>query len=128
MNGIFRLTPFFALLILLVSCTEEPEMKPITPRVMSMRVADTSGLTERAFPGRARAEQEVNQSFRVSGQLIALPVNIGDEVKKGVMPLLQDAFWISMAMTIMAGLTFGTVLTMILVPTFYTTLYRIKSP
>jgi len=46
----------------------------------------------------------------------------------GVMPLLQDAFWISMAMTIMAGLTFGTVLTMILVPTFYTTLYRIKSP
>lgn len=85
MNGIFRLTLFFALLILLVSCTEEPEMKPITPRVMSMQVADTSGLTERAFPGRARAEQEVNQSFRVSGQLIALPVNIGDEVKKGDM-------------------------------------------
>ena len=46
----------------------------------------------------------------------------------GVMPLLQDAFWISMAMTIMAGLTFGTVLTMVLVPTLYATLHRIPSP
>ncbi len=46
----------------------------------------------------------------------------------GVMPLLQDAFWVSMSMTIMAGLTFGTVLTMIMVPVFYATLYKIKSP
>ena len=46
----------------------------------------------------------------------------------GVMPLLQDAFWTSMAMTIMAGLTFGTVLTMILVPLFYAIIYRVPSP
>ena len=46
----------------------------------------------------------------------------------GVVPLLQDAFWVSMAMTIMAGLTFGTVITMVLVPTLYATLYRIPSP
>jgi multidrug efflux pump subunit AcrB len=29
----------------------------------------------------------------------------------GVVPLLQDAFWVSMSMTIMSGLTFGTVIT-----------------
>ena len=46
----------------------------------------------------------------------------------GVIPLVQDAFWISMALTIMFGLTFGTILTMLLVPTFYATLYRIPSP
>lgn len=46
----------------------------------------------------------------------------------GVVPLLQDAFWISMAMTIMAGLTFGTVLTMVLVPVLYAALYRIRTP
>ena len=46
----------------------------------------------------------------------------------GVLPLIQDAFWVAMAMTIMAGLTFGTILTMIMVPTFYATLNRIKSP
>lgn len=33
-----------------------------------------------------------------------------------------------MAMTIMAGLTFGTVITMVLVPTLYATLYKIRSP
>jgi multidrug efflux pump subunit AcrB len=46
----------------------------------------------------------------------------------GVMPLLQDAFWIAMAMTIMAGLTFGTLITMVLVPVLYAALYRIRSP
>ena len=46
----------------------------------------------------------------------------------GVAPLLQDVFWIGMAVTIMAGLSFGTVLTMILVPTFYATFNRIRSP
>ena len=46
----------------------------------------------------------------------------------GVVPLIQDAFWVSMALTIMAGLTFGTILTMVLVPTFYALLYRIRPP
>jgi multidrug efflux pump subunit AcrB len=46
----------------------------------------------------------------------------------GVAPLLQDVFWIGMAVTIMAGLSFGTVLTMVLVPTFYATFNRIRSP
>lgn len=46
----------------------------------------------------------------------------------GVIPLLKDVFWIGLAVTIMAGLSFGTLLTMILVPTLYATLYRIRSP
>ena len=46
----------------------------------------------------------------------------------GVMPLIRDAFWVAMALTMMFGLTFGTILTMVLVPTFYSTLYGIKSP
>ena len=33
-----------------------------------------------------------------------------------------------MSVTIMAGLTFGTVLTMVLVPVLYATIYRIPSP
>jgi multidrug efflux pump subunit AcrB len=46
----------------------------------------------------------------------------------GVIPLLQDIFWVGLAVTIMAGLTFGTILTMILVPTLYCTLFRVRSP
>jgi multidrug efflux pump subunit AcrB len=45
----------------------------------------------------------------------------------GVIPLLQDVFWVGMAVTIMAGLTFGTMLTMIMVPTLYCTLFRLKA-
>jgi len=44
----------------------------------------------------------------------------------GVVPLLQDVFWIGMSVVIMAGLSFGTLLTMILVPTLYATIYGLK--
>jgi multidrug efflux pump subunit AcrB len=43
----------------------------------------------------------------------------------GVLPLVQDAFWISMALTMMFGLLFGTILTMVMVPVFYATLNKI---
>jgi multidrug efflux pump subunit AcrB len=45
----------------------------------------------------------------------------------GVIPLLQDVFWVAMSVTIMAGLAFGTVLTMVLVPVLYATLYRVRA-
>jgi multidrug efflux pump subunit AcrB len=46
----------------------------------------------------------------------------------GMAPLLQDLFWFSMAVTIMAGLLVGTVLTMVVVPTLYALFYRIAAP
>jgi multidrug efflux pump subunit AcrB len=46
----------------------------------------------------------------------------------GMAPLLQDMFWFSMAVTIMAGLLVGTVLTMVVVPTLYALFYRIAAP
>ena len=46
----------------------------------------------------------------------------------GMAPLLQDGFWVSMAITIMFGLAFGTVLTMVVVPVLYATFFRIPSP
>ena len=44
----------------------------------------------------------------------------------GVVPLMQDPFWIGLAVVIMAGLSFGTVLTMIMLPVLYATAYRVK--
>jgi multidrug efflux pump subunit AcrB len=46
----------------------------------------------------------------------------------GVVPLLQDVFWVGMAVTIMAGLAFGTILTMLVVPVLYSWFHRISSP
>ena len=54
-------------------------------------------------------------------------VNAAATTILGVIPLLQDVFWVSLAATIMFGLTVGTALTMLLVPVFYCILYRIKS-
>ena len=46
----------------------------------------------------------------------------------GIAPLLTDIFWVAMAITIMFGLAFGTILTMVVVPVLYALLYKIPSP
>jgi multidrug efflux pump subunit AcrB len=43
----------------------------------------------------------------------------------GMIPLVFDAFFVSMAVTIIFGLLFATVLTMVILPVFYTIVYRI---
>jgi len=43
----------------------------------------------------------------------------------GMIPLLFDVFFVGMAVTIMAGLTFATVLTLIFVPVLYAILFRV---
>ncbi len=44
----------------------------------------------------------------------------------GMIPLIWDAFFASMAITIMAGLAFATVLTMVAAPVLYALLFRIR--
>ncbi len=46
----------------------------------------------------------------------------------GVIPLLQDVFWVAMAVTIMFGLAFGTLLTMVLLPVLYACFFRVPTP
>ena len=46
----------------------------------------------------------------------------------GLIPLLSDVFFVNMSITIMAGLGFASILTMIVVPTLYAILFRIKAP
>lgn len=55
-------------------------------------------------------------------------VNAAATTVLGMAPLLQDVFWVSMVVTIMFGLAFGTILTMVVVPVLYTILYQIKTP
>jgi len=46
----------------------------------------------------------------------------------GMIPLLADDFFIGMAVTIMAGLTFASILTLIVVPVLYAVFYRVNKP
>jgi multidrug efflux pump subunit AcrB len=44
----------------------------------------------------------------------------------GLIPLLSDVFFVNMSVTVMAGLGFATVLTLIVVPTLYAVFFRIN--
>ena len=46
-------------------------------------MGDLKAIQGREFPGRAKAKDEVDLSFRVSGPLVSLPVDVGSKVKKG---------------------------------------------
>jgi len=46
----------------------------------------------------------------------------------GVVPLVPDVFWTAMAVTIMGGLTVGSILTLVLVPVLYCVFYRVPNP
>jgi len=45
----------------------------------------------------------------------------------GLIPLLSDVFFVNMSITIMAGLGFATVLTLVFVPTLYAMMFRIEA-
>jgi RND family efflux transporter MFP subunit len=50
--------------------------------VRAVKVGDLKAILDKEFPGRAKASHEVDLSFRVSGPLVSLPVDVGSRVKK----------------------------------------------
>jgi len=77
---------FFVLFLALFSfmgCQEEVAQKEVIRPVRAIQVSDPSDFAKRWFPGQAKATQEVDLAFRVSGPLITFPVDVGDEVRKG---------------------------------------------
>jgi RND family efflux transporter MFP subunit len=72
------------IVVFLIGCGEEVVEKEIVRPVKVFKAGNTlSGLTGRAFPGRAEATEAVDLGFEVGGILIKRPVDKGDEVKKG---------------------------------------------
>jgi RND family efflux transporter MFP subunit len=83
-SRVARVLLILAATFALGGCAEEPPpTKEVVRPVRAMQVVDAAAIKGRKFPGRARAAQEVELSFRVAGPLIALPVKVGDTVKKG---------------------------------------------
>jgi multidrug efflux pump subunit AcrB len=66
------------------------------------------------------------QSVIDSGLSRLMPVSMAAATTiLGMIPLLQDAFFVSMAVTIMVGLLFATILTLVIVPVLYAIFFRI---
>jgi RND family efflux transporter MFP subunit len=72
-----------SVLVCLTSCEKPVEERQSVRTVRAIKVGDVEAFVRRSFPGRAKATQEVNLSYRISGPLITLPVNVGDMVEEG---------------------------------------------
>jgi RND family efflux transporter MFP subunit len=86
LNGLnLKTLAALALTIILCSCggeeKDETQVQVVRP-VKTITLGGGQGMG-RSFPGKVQGSQRVNLSFRVQGPLIELPVNEGDEVKKG---------------------------------------------
>lgn len=72
-----------------------------------------------------RAGQPLHPALLASAKSRLIPVSMGAlTTVLGVAPLLGDPFFRSMTVVIMFGLTFATVLTLVVVPLFYSLLFR----
>jgi RND family efflux transporter MFP subunit len=80
--------PFLLSLVIclgaLSACEEKKQSEaPVIRPVKALKVSDTSELGKRILAGRAKATRELELSFRVAGNMLELPVNVGDKVDKG---------------------------------------------
>ncbi|MBC8187710.1 MAG: efflux RND transporter permease subunit [Proteobacteria bacterium] len=68
------------------------------------------------------------EAIVLSGTSRLMPVSMAAlTTALGMIPLLVDAFFVSMAVTIIAGLVVATVLTMVIVPVLYAAIFRVSS-
>lgn len=72
-----------AVLFSLVGCEEEAEEPELIRPVRYVEVMGRDAARQRTYSGVAKAGQESRLSFQVSGQVLSVPVNVGDVVKKG---------------------------------------------
>ncbi len=74
---------FLITLILISGCqSSNPEPEEVVRPVRALKLKDEVMIETRVFPGRTRAVNRVNLSFRVDGVMIGRPVFVGTEVKK----------------------------------------------
>jgi RND family efflux transporter MFP subunit len=72
-----------ATLVAILGCEDDPEEPEVIRPVRYVMVEGSDSATQRTFSGVAKAGQESRLSFQVSGQVLDVPINVGDTVKKG---------------------------------------------
>ena len=75
--------PVLIFMVVLTGCAQELPQQEILRPVRSQQVYATGGARVRSFSGMARAGRETDLSFRVSGRIEELNVEVGDAVRAG---------------------------------------------
>ncbi|MCH9627786.1 MAG: Multidrug resistance protein MdtA [Chlamydiales bacterium] len=74
---------FFSILFAMGAGCQKQDPPPLIRPVRAMQLEAAELVRLNSFPGRTRAVDRANLSFRVEGQLIERPVYVGDHVLKG---------------------------------------------
>ncbi|WFS62949.1 efflux RND transporter periplasmic adaptor subunit [Pseudodesulfovibrio thermohalotolerans] len=80
------------LVVVIAGCGDAEEDVRVEP-VRPVRVFTTNSrnqLDSRTYPGRVKASKAASLAFRLSGEVVELPVNEGDYVKKGQLIAMID--------------------------------------
>ena len=72
-----------AAVLALFGCKEQVEEPELIRPVRYIEVESRDAARQRTYSGVAKAGQESRLSFQVSGQVLSVPVSVGDVVKKG---------------------------------------------
>ena len=79
-------------LVILAGCEQQKEVVELPLRsVKHQKVSYSTGALVKTFSGVTKAELEANLSFRVSGRVESIPVNVGDRLKKGQLVAQLDS-------------------------------------
>ncbi len=76
--------------LMCLGCRNAATKPEVIRPVRAIKAGDLKAILGREFPGRAKAGREVDLSFRVSGPLVSLPVDVGRPVKKGEIVVAID--------------------------------------
>ena len=81
-----------AVAVLLAGCGQKKETSVITARPVKTTIVESRSIIRKDFSGIVEAVEYVKLAFRVSGQIINLPVIEGEKVKKPAR-MLPDCYF-----------------------------------
>lgn len=86
MGSNFRTTlyiPYILGTLLIASCSQEAPVPDVIRPVKAFKVGDASSFETGTLTGKAKATEEINIAFEVSGRIVELPIDVGDVVEQG---------------------------------------------
>lgn len=83
-------TTLIAIGVLTACQPEQQQLVEVIRPIKAMQIGSAEKIAGKSFPGVAKATQEVDLSFRVSGTLDKMPVKVGQEVRVGDVLAILD--------------------------------------
>jgi multidrug efflux pump subunit AcrB len=93
-----------------------------------MMIKNAVVLLDEVNTNLARGLAPYNAVVEAAVSRLSPVINAAGTTVLGVLPMLQDVFWVALAVTIFFGLIVGSMLTMVMVPTLYSLFYGIRAP